>query len=62
MRTAIALCVITWALVACITDSNRCLPGFAYAPQYDACLELPDAADGGDDAGDSGPATEGDTQ
>jgi hypothetical protein len=34
-------------LVACVTDSNRCVPGYVYAPQYDGCLAI------GDDAGDA---------
>lgn len=42
-----ALAAVAAPLVACVTDADRCLPGFVYAPQYDACLSL-----GGDDAGD----------
>jgi hypothetical protein len=51
------------ALAGCVTDTNRCLPGYVYAPQYDACMMPGDAApaplqtadaaapDGSDDAG-----------
>jgi hypothetical protein len=49
MKTAtiFAMVALGAPLTACVTESNRCLPGYVYAPQYDACL-LP--ADGGGDA------------
>jgi|HubBroStandDraft_6_1064221.scaffolds.fasta_scaffold351949_2 hypothetical protein len=50
MKTATILAMVALGapLNACVTDSNRCYPGFVYAPQYDACLEL---GDGGSDGG-----------
>jgi hypothetical protein len=38
-------------LTACVTNANRCLPGFEYSSSYQACLDL--------DAGvvDAGPST-----
>jgi hypothetical protein len=45
MKTATiaAMVALGAPLTACVTDSNRCLPGFVYAPQYDACLQTLDA-------------------
>jgi|HubBroStandDraft_2_1064218.scaffolds.fasta_scaffold305591_1 hypothetical protein len=54
---AVFITLSAFTLTACVTDSNRCLPGFEFAPQYDACL----AKDGGDEsaANDAGsPAAE----
>jgi hypothetical protein len=49
MKSAAIFAMVTLGapLAACVTESNRCLPGYVYAPQYDACLQ---AADGGGDA------------
>ena len=49
MKTAtiVAMVALGAPLTACVTESNRCLPGYVYAPQYDACLLI---ADGGGDA------------
>jgi hypothetical protein len=45
-KTALLLRVAALAplpvLAGCVTDSNRCLPGYVYAPQYDACMQLGD--------------------
>jgi hypothetical protein len=38
------------SLAACVTDANKCLPGFTYAPQYDACLEDATPTDGGSES------------
>ncbi len=46
-------------LTACVTDSNRCFPGYVYAPQYDACLQVADAAGDGAVATDAGAAADG---
>ena len=50
MKTAAILAMVALGapLTACVTDSNRCYPGFVYAPQYDACLQI---AGGASDAG-----------
>jgi len=32
-------------LPACVTNANRCLPGFEYSSSYDACLDLDGGAD-----------------
>jgi hypothetical protein len=45
-----ALVALAAPLVACVTDANRCLPGFTYAPSYDACLEDAVPGDGGSEA------------
>ncbi len=44
--TILAMVALGAPLTACVTESNRCLPGYVYAPQYDACLQI---ADGGAD-------------
>ncbi len=38
---------VAGGLCACVTDSNRCFPGYEYTAQYDACLQIA-AADAGD--------------
>ncbi len=38
----------TLVQVGCVTSSNRCVAGYTYDPQWDACLAPPDA---GPDAG-----------
>jgi|HubBroStandDraft_2_1064218.scaffolds.fasta_scaffold06316_2 hypothetical protein len=46
-----ALLALATCQVACVTNSNLCLPGYVYSSQYDACLQVGgDADDGGDDA------------
>ncbi len=59
MKTAtiVALAALGAPLTACVTDSNRCLPGYAYAPQYDACLQIADASPDAAIARESGTAT-----
>ncbi len=42
-----ALVALATPLAACVTDANKCLPGFTYAPVYDACLENVTPGDGG---------------
>jgi hypothetical protein len=32
-------------LTACVTNANRCLPGFEFSASYDACLDLDGGAD-----------------
>jgi hypothetical protein len=39
IAASIGLAAIAASLVARVTGANRCLPGFEYAPQYDACLQ-----------------------
>jgi hypothetical protein len=56
--TAVLLTFSALALAACVTDSNRCLPGFEYAPQYDACLALDGGADGSVASEAASPAAE----
>ncbi len=53
IAASIGLAALAASLVACVTDSNRCLPGFEYAPQYDACLQLGGPDDGGGDAAEA---------
>jgi hypothetical protein len=72
MKTATILAMVALGapLAACVTDSNRCLPGFVYAPQYDACVPIADAGpvgvapdaggtapDGGASSGDGAPSS-----
>ncbi len=45
------------SLTACVTNANRCLPGFEYSSAYQACLEL----DAGSDAGSNTIADAGNT-
>jgi hypothetical protein len=50
-RRLAALLAIAASQVACVTNSNLCLPGYIYSSQYDACLAVGgDADDAGDDA------------
>ena len=51
-----ALLALAACHVACVTNSNLCLPGYVYSSQYDACLAIGgDAeADAGSAAGDAG--------
>lgn len=56
IATILAMVAFGAPLAACVTDSNRCLPGFVYAPQYDACLQLVDAGPDGAVAPDGGAA------
>jgi hypothetical protein len=44
---AVLVAIASPSLAACVTESNRCTPGFKYAPQYDACLQEGVDADGG---------------
>jgi hypothetical protein len=44
-------------LTGCVTESNRCLPGFVYTAQYDACLEVDDGGGDGAVESDAGIAT-----
>ncbi|MGH7440119.1 MAG: hypothetical protein ACRENE_30885 [Polyangiaceae bacterium] len=37
----------TAPLAACVTDSNRCPPGYVYTATYDACLQQATRGDGG---------------
>jgi len=48
MRFAITLVAAALPLAGCVTSANRCLSGYRYAPQYDACLQ--DTDGGGEDA------------
>jgi hypothetical protein len=59
MKTAtiVALAALGAPLTACVTDSNRCLPGYTYAPQYDACLQIADASPDAAIAREAGTAT-----
>jgi hypothetical protein len=34
-------------LSGCVTNANRCLPGFEYSAPYDACLDLDAGSDSG---------------
>jgi hypothetical protein len=56
IATILAMVALGAPLAACVTDSNRCLPGFVYAPQYDACLQIADAGPEGGVATDAGAA------
>jgi hypothetical protein len=42
---------VAGGLSACVTDSNRCFPGYEYTAQYDACLQIAVADAGSGDAG-----------
>jgi len=59
MKTATiaAMVALGAPLTACVTDSNRCFPGFVYTAQYDACLQVGDGgpADSGVAASDATP-------
>jgi hypothetical protein len=44
-----ALLALAACHVACVTNSNLCLPGYVYSSQYDACLAI-----GGDAEADAG--------
>lgn len=46
-------------LTACVTDANKCVPGYVYDPAYDACLQQVAPSDGGASSGDAGAASEG---
>ena len=56
MKTATIAAVVALGapLTACVTDSNRCFPGFVYAPQYDACLQIAEGGPEGGSAPDAG--------
>lgn len=45
-----ALLALAACQVACVTNSNLCLPGYVYSSQYDACLQVGGDADDGSDA------------
>jgi len=51
-----ALLALAACHVACVTNSNLCLPGYLYSSQYDACLAIGGDAD--DEAGADEAATE----
>jgi hypothetical protein len=62
MKTATILAMVALGapVTACVTESNRCLPGYVYAPQYDACLQIADAGADAAIATDAGsPAPDG---
>jgi hypothetical protein len=39
---------------ACVTDANKCLPGYSYDPAYDACLQNAAPSDGGTSSREGG--------
>jgi hypothetical protein len=47
LAEVVLLAAATAFLAACVTDSNRCPPGFVYAAKYDACLQEATPDDGG---------------
>lgn len=53
------LAAIVAPLAACVTDANKCPPGYVYASAYDACLVQAVPSDGGASPGDAGVASEG---
>ena len=53
------LAAIAATLTACVTDANKCVPGYVYDPAYDACLAQSAPDDGGATSGDAGAPSEG---
>ena len=47
---AALLTALAAPLASCVTDANRCLPGFTYSAGYDACLANAGPSDGGSES------------
>jgi hypothetical protein len=47
------------SMVACLSDKDRCLPGYVYLASYGACQEVADAAADAEASVDAAPASDG---